>query len=144
MGILRSIYAKHILLIVLRPASTSLQQRFVSFFPSLFDFLSIGSTHVPLNVKKTLETMFSFLFLNSNIFSFAAKYREEFKLIIDRIAVVKSENVSKLLKYFYLFWEKLCSHWFSSHTSYTEAMLWKAELLWLNKGLSSLFNLCVL
>lgn len=25
----------------------------------------------------------------------AAKYREEFKLIIDRIAVVKSENVSK-------------------------------------------------
>lgn len=100
-------YAKRILLIVLRPASTSLEQCFVSFFPSLFDFLSIGSTHV---LKKTLETIFSFLFLNSNIFSFAAKYREEFKLIIDRIAVVKSENVSKLLKYFYLFWEKLFSH----------------------------------
>lgn len=29
------------------------------------------------------------------LFPLAAKYREEFKLIIDRIAVVKSENVSK-------------------------------------------------
>uniref|UniRef100_A0A3Q1JKC5 SOWAHA-C winged helix-turn-helix domain-containing protein n=1 Tax=Anabas testudineus TaxID=64144 RepID=A0A3Q1JKC5_ANATE len=44
-----------------------------------------------------------------------AKYREEFKLIIDRIAVVKSENVSKLLQYFYLMWRKLCSHLFCFH-----------------------------
>lgn len=36
----------------------------------------------------------------------AAKYREEFKLIIDRIAVVKSENVSKLLKCFSPLWKK--------------------------------------
>lgn len=38
----------------------------------------------------------------------AAKYREEFKLIIDRIAVVKSENVSiRISEYFDLLWKKL-------------------------------------
>lgn len=40
------------------------------------------------------------VFFTSYAFSPAAKYREEFKLIIDRIAVVKSENVSQIFSYF--------------------------------------------
>uniref|UniRef100_A0A3B3DQN3 SOWAHA-C winged helix-turn-helix domain-containing protein n=1 Tax=Oryzias melastigma TaxID=30732 RepID=A0A3B3DQN3_ORYME len=56
-------------------------------------------------------------FIGHSDLQLRAKYREEFKLIIDRIAVVKSENVSELFKYFYLLWEKLCSHGLTCDTS---------------------------
>uniref|UniRef100_A0A8C8E0I2 SOWAHA-C winged helix-turn-helix domain-containing protein n=1 Tax=Oryzias sinensis TaxID=183150 RepID=A0A8C8E0I2_9TELE len=42
-------------------------------------------------------------FIGHSDLQLRAKYREEFKLIIDRIAVVKSENVSELLRFFFRF-----------------------------------------
>lgn len=89
--------------------STSFRSLFYSvwFYTTYFlifpDIFIVGTTCVLLLHVKVFEVIFSFqvFFLSP-----AAKYREEFKLIIDRIAVVKSENVSEPFAYFYLLWIK--------------------------------------
>lgn len=99
-----------------------------------------------LRIPECEEAIFSFRFFTSTCFFPAAKYREEFKLIIDRIAVVKSENVSELRRCFYLLWEKLCSNVFCVHVStlrHKQAnvfLQWwdvaPVKLSWLNKELT--------
>uniref|UniRef100_A0A3P8RL44 SOWAHA-C winged helix-turn-helix domain-containing protein n=1 Tax=Amphiprion percula TaxID=161767 RepID=A0A3P8RL44_AMPPE len=65
------------------------------------DSNSVSSIHIKVqlrremkrqNILKTFKT-----FIGHNDLQLRAKYREEFKLIIDRIAVVKSENGEKYL-----------------------------------------------